>query len=1090
MSDGEEMKVDIYVKNGLTRSIVDESSFAPIPAEGFNPSLDLSPELAVAPDEKETLINVTADHLRLLKKSDTGFIGLMNQGATCYLNSLLQSLFMTPALTKALFDWTYEVKSHGPAEFCIPYQLSLLFARLALTKRSAVGTQDLTKSFRWNAAESFRQHDIQELMRVLFDALERTLKDPARPPITDIYQGFLGDYISCPACDYNREHQEKYLDVSVVIKGTNTVAEAIANYVTPEILSGDNMWRCSRCNHKVEARKGLRFYSLPDILTVQLKRFVYDPERRCRVKLNDRVTFEDHLDLTEHLYCEDPSKRKKHLYKLFAILMHSGTAMGGHYYAFIKSPLNKRWMEFNDAVVSYLEEDKLKAAYGGEQNGSSAYMLMYQRVYEDHEKPKEQEQEQKQVTEQEKLPNPFASLVPKNLAAVIEEEDKKWAEEMAALEKERRKVDISVIYNSQETRFRFDKDDMLRSVQEQVRQALGIAEKFSAECVRLRFFVAEIGIPEATFTGREDLTLEQCGFKRTNMLVLETRSPEEQFPEYNPNLIPIRIRSVTKQNLQAVIDESPSFAGPGVVAPKDITTVSVEKTATLRAIKEAYAQISSIPLEKQRLIRLDLHLAEVLHNDDASLQSLEFFVGQLLHCEIISDEEKAKELELADVPESKRKSMLNSISPLCSLFEQSRSQITIEFNHPDFVDPKDPKNYLFDRCVRINRFKSIAQLKELISPIIDIVPEEFRLRSSPIGVVFKDEDATVDSVKLTDGSIVFAERGKPLKKDEFDMKFYFFNPEKEKPFTVLFELPFSKSWKISELKKKLLAYLNEFRPNGKGGNTLNIQYMRLREKKKYQVGKIFLDNSSLGKSIPMISDGQEICIQRIDNEENITNLHKCIFVQRYHPHARILDRKSEIIIRTNDNVAALKDQLAIISSIPREHIGVAKGISTSEMRPEQAAKLNFRDPKIPDELLMSVMPIRVYDGDLIVFQDNEESPNSESKVPSTANGAAKVVRKAPKSFGSDAVKVARKPAAEPVLRIYTAEDIEVMELVARLEAEEAEKERQERKKKAEEEAKRKADVLAGQAAQAAGSTPLEPSSNTATANTPSSAPPS
>lgn len=33
----------------------------------------------------------------------TGYAGLVNQGATCYLNSLLQTMFMTLELRKALF---------------------------------------------------------------------------------------------------------------------------------------------------------------------------------------------------------------------------------------------------------------------------------------------------------------------------------------------------------------------------------------------------------------------------------------------------------------------------------------------------------------------------------------------------------------------------------------------------------------------------------------------------------------------------------------------------------------------------------------------------------------------------------------------------------------------------------------------------------------------------------------------------------------------------------------------------------------------------------------------------------------------------
>ena len=84
-------------------------------------------------------------------KSPTGFVGLVNQGATCYLNSLLQTLYMLPEFRGALISWKYDPFIHGDEERCLARQLQRLFVQLQLSSRPAITTGALTKSFGWTA---------------------------------------------------------------------------------------------------------------------------------------------------------------------------------------------------------------------------------------------------------------------------------------------------------------------------------------------------------------------------------------------------------------------------------------------------------------------------------------------------------------------------------------------------------------------------------------------------------------------------------------------------------------------------------------------------------------------------------------------------------------------------------------------------------------------------------------------------------------------------------------------------------------------------------------------------------------------------
>jgi ubiquitin carboxyl-terminal hydrolase 47 len=56
--------------------------------------------------------------------------------------------------------------------------------------------------------------------------------------------------------------------------------------------------------------------------------------------------------VSESQNIEDFIQRGEDVYELFSILIHSGSAMGGHYYAYIKSFEDANWYNFNDSSVS------------------------------------------------------------------------------------------------------------------------------------------------------------------------------------------------------------------------------------------------------------------------------------------------------------------------------------------------------------------------------------------------------------------------------------------------------------------------------------------------------------------------------------------------------------------------------------------------------------------------------------------------------------------------------------------------------------------------------------------------------------------
>ncbi|KAI7815889.1 ubiquitin carboxyl-terminal hydrolase 5 [Gamsiella multidivaricata] len=298
-------------------------------------------------------------------KAMTGYVGLKNQGATCYMNSLLQSLFFTNYFRKAVYD--IPTADDEPSK-SVSLALQRVFYQLA-TSNNSVGTTELTRSFGWNSLESFMQHDVQEFNRVLQDNLEGKMKGTAAEgAIQKLFVGKMKSYIKCINVDYESSRVENFYDIQLNVKGCKTLRDSFANYIDVETLDGENKYQAE--GHGLQdARKGVIFETLPPVLHLQLKRFEYDIERDAMVKINDRHEFPLNVDLADFV-AEGEEKQKAgpdgFKYTLHGVLVHSGDLHGGHYFALLKPERDGKWYKFDDDRVTIATmKEVLDENYGG-----------------------------------------------------------------------------------------------------------------------------------------------------------------------------------------------------------------------------------------------------------------------------------------------------------------------------------------------------------------------------------------------------------------------------------------------------------------------------------------------------------------------------------------------------------------------------------------------------------------------------------------------------------------------------------------------------------------------------------------------------
>ena len=140
-------------------------------------------------------------------------------------------------------------------------------------------------------------------------------------------------------------------------------------FLEQEVLDDANKWHCSKCSQFVCAAKKIDIWSVPDVLVIQIKRFIVDANQLSR-KFDEEISFPDQLDMSG--YVIGPKNGQSMKYQLFGVSEHGGGLAGGHYTAHAK--VSNEWYSFNDSFVS---TSSRAAAHS-----RRAYLLFYERQKE------------------------------------------------------------------------------------------------------------------------------------------------------------------------------------------------------------------------------------------------------------------------------------------------------------------------------------------------------------------------------------------------------------------------------------------------------------------------------------------------------------------------------------------------------------------------------------------------------------------------------------------------------------------------------------------------------------------------------------
>lgn len=306
--------------------------------------------------------------------------GILNMGNTCYLNTSLQCLLNTNIFSEQLqtIQTNHQIFSslrdiyENDKKLKQPIDLSSLLEILATQLKDKIYLRE--------------QNDMQEFIVIFIEALNKEISREINPKkmeqcisirnnrnlsaiqrfrghveyewllsnkkeyseLISIFYGQQITQIQCNVCAGIYHLYENFMAIPLSFNANTNITELIHNFMLNEDVQSRD---CDDCKKKCSAKKTHKFWRLPQVLMLFIKRF--DSNLK---KINNPIDVNETLDLSAYTM-----NKKNRQYSLVSIGCHCGSMNNGHYFAICRQPNNK-WAIYDDDSIRYIDDYKSVAS--------------------------------------------------------------------------------------------------------------------------------------------------------------------------------------------------------------------------------------------------------------------------------------------------------------------------------------------------------------------------------------------------------------------------------------------------------------------------------------------------------------------------------------------------------------------------------------------------------------------------------------------------------------------------------------------------------------------------------------------------------